>query len=69
VIRDPRTDPQVGDVIRQSGVITLRVSKRDGDTVGWQRLKYGAWTDDNGWSLRGWQEVIAKAAEVVEVAQ
>lgn len=68
--RDPRINPMAGDEIRQSrgrGLIIV-VTSVGHDRVAWvERTKAGAYRRDNEWTLRGWREVIAKDAEVVEV--
>lgn len=69
--RDPRIDPQPGDIIRQPyGGPTLAVTARTGDQVSWvRRTKTMGDRDPNTWSVRGWATRIAIKATIVKVAQ
>lgn len=64
-IRDPRIDPRAGDVIRQlPSRLNITVTERGDDFVAWTSR-----TGTNSWTIRGWQEMVAKNAQVVKRAE
>lgn len=68
--RDPRIDPQPGDVICQYSGHLVRVTARGGDCVAWvERSPKGKeWQYPNRWTIRGWEHVVCDKATVVTVA-
>ena len=67
--RDPRLDPQPGDVIKQQGGIVLVVTARDGNAVAWSRRTYHSLlVDPNSWTVSGWSSFVAKGAKILEQA-
>jgi hypothetical protein len=63
-LRDPRVDPQPGDVIRQQpSKLDITVTERSGDHVAWKSRR-----DANSWTLSGWVNMVAKGAQIVKRA-
>ncbi len=69
--RDPLKDPRPGDVVRQPSGHLIRVTNRHGDRVEWvsRTPKGSIWKDANGWTIRGWINVVCDRAVVVENAE
>lgn len=64
--RDPRIDPQPGDLIQQSSGLKVRVTGRDGDTVSFATKGNRGLRDRNSWTLLGWKRMVAANAKVLE---
>lgn len=66
-IRDPRIDPRKGDLIQQRpSKIKIRVTFTDGEKIGFAQVKRGYLVKPNEWTLRGWQEMVAKGSVILE---
>ena len=66
-MRDPRKDPQVGDIIKQRSGDLVRVTAREGNTVYWdsKRPKGRFWRDANSWTIGGWENNVCDQCEIV----
>lgn len=62
--RDPRSDPQPGDILRKSNGMSVKVTARSGEIVHWVALRNGEWRDSNSWSVAGWKYVNARSGIV-----
>lgn len=66
--RDPRIDPQAGDVILQPNGTVVTVTSRCVDKVSWRwRSQSGRSSGKSSWSLRGWVKDVALGSSVVSV--
>lgn len=70
--RDPRLDPQPGDIVQQNGGkgLLVRVTKREGDLVEWESKtpKGKEWKNQNRWNLHGWARNVCETAIVIETS-
>ena len=67
-MRDPRNDPQAGDVIRQQSGDLVKVTHREGDSVSWvsKTPKGKVWKNANSWTLGGWRNNVCHRSVVEE---